>query len=340
MKLSTMWRVDQTIDDAGSSPIAEQALAPWAHDDGTLEFFRSSANFLYLFEREGTTHFLRFAASSERSRDAVESEIALLRWLGGEGIDVAVPVRSDAGNDVETVETEAGVVHAVVFEAVEGDQLAPEELDLPRFREWGAAVGRLHAALRTCQAEFAGRRPTLRDRVEQMRGAVPMGFAAMHREADQLVAALDALPAGPDAVELVHLDLELDNLVWGEHGITVLDFDDCARGWHEADIAFALRDLLDEGAGPDDRRVRSFVEGYGSHRPLSEEALARVPLFSRLARMMTAARIAGALDLVESPDQADWLNGLIGKLRGRMAAYEASLGAEPPGEPSAGRPTP
>lgn len=82
MRLSTMWRVDQTVDEAGSSPIAERVAAPWSPDPGTLRFFRSSATFLYLLERGGVPHFLRFVDVGQRDRAAADADAALL-WCGG-----------------------------------------------------------------------------------------------------------------------------------------------------------------------------------------------------------------------------------------------------------------
>src|ERR687885_2122523 len=74
MRLSTMWRVDSTLDAAGSSPVAERVLEPWPHDPHSPRFFRSSANFLYVFRQAGTTSFLRFTDSAERSRAALGAE--------------------------------------------------------------------------------------------------------------------------------------------------------------------------------------------------------------------------------------------------------------------------
>src|SRR5262252_4384972 len=112
MCLSTMWRVDSTLDPAGRSPVAERVLEPWPHDPRSLRFFRSSANFLYVFRQAGTTFFLRFTESAERSRVALEAEMDILTWLAGAGLHVAPPTRSAAGNLVETVETEWGTFHA------------------------------------------------------------------------------------------------------------------------------------------------------------------------------------------------------------------------------------
>ena len=51
MKLSTMRTVDSTVDTHGGSPIAEQILTSWDHEQGSVRFFRSSANFVYRFRQ-------------------------------------------------------------------------------------------------------------------------------------------------------------------------------------------------------------------------------------------------------------------------------------------------
>jgi Ser/Thr protein kinase RdoA (MazF antagonist) len=121
------------------------------------------------FRQAGTTSFLRFTDSAERSRAALEAEIAIITWLAGAGLHVAPPTPSAAGNLVETVETAWGTFHAVVFAAVEGSQFELDDLDAERFRVWGAALGKLHASLQAYSGVAAAARLTWRDRLEQAR---------------------------------------------------------------------------------------------------------------------------------------------------------------------------
>ena len=129
MPLSVMWSVDRLTDAKGSNRVAEQIVDRWPHDPGSVRFFRSSANFLYLFRHDGKRRFLRFAHSSERRRDAIDAEIALVRWLAGEGLAVVRRVRSRNERFVETVTSGWGMFHAVVFDALEGSQFEIDELD-------------------------------------------------------------------------------------------------------------------------------------------------------------------------------------------------------------------
>ena len=68
MRLSTLWKVDSTIDADGRSPVADRIVERWTHDPGSARFVRSSANFVYHLTRDGARQFLRFADSGERRR--------------------------------------------------------------------------------------------------------------------------------------------------------------------------------------------------------------------------------------------------------------------------------
>src|SRR5689334_14616709 len=114
MRLSTIWRVDATIDALGSSPVAERILENWPHNASTVRFFRSSANFSYVFRNDGKRYFLRFADGTERSREAIEAEVHLVNWLGTAGRAVATAIPSRDGEFVTTTQMELGTFHAVV----------------------------------------------------------------------------------------------------------------------------------------------------------------------------------------------------------------------------------
>lgn len=326
MPLSTIWNVDRTLDADGRSPVAERIGGLWDHDPDGVRFFRSSANFLYVFSNEGKRCFLRFADASERSREAVDAEIDLVAWLAGAGIAVAAPIPSREGNLAETVATELGTFHAVAFVGLDGAQYDAGELDGARFGEWGAALGELHAAMRGYPGGSLSARDSWRDHLAFVGSRIPADKPAVHRELDRIASSLAALPANGENVGPIHGDFELDNLCWRDRRIGVLDFDDCGQHWYVADIAFALRDLFDDGAGLDDPRVRAFTDGYAARHPLDARTLAEIPVFSRLARLVAYARMARSLDLEDDPEHPAWLRGLAEKLTSRMAAYEASLG--------------
>ncbi|CAA9590292.1 MAG: hypothetical protein AVDCRST_MAG18-4965 [uncultured Thermomicrobiales bacterium] len=325
MRLSTLWRVDGTIGADGGSPVAEAILARWDADTGSARFFRSSANFLYRCRRAGEPHFLRFADSGERGREAIAAECALLRWLAGKGIAVAVPAQSRAGEMVETVETAWGTFHAVLFPALAGKGRAVADLDEAGFRCWGAALGRLHAATRSYDDPGTAARPTWRGLLAFIAGQIPAEATALQGELAAVEATLAALPTTPDTYGLCHFDFELDNLVWDGECPRILDFDDCAHLWRVADITLALGDFFATGAGTAAPHFRAFVAGYGEAHSLDEAALTQIPVFLRLADLFDYARIERATDLAIIPEHPTWLVQLDGRLRQWAAQYQAGI---------------
>jgi Ser/Thr protein kinase RdoA (MazF antagonist) len=325
MRLSTLWKVDSTVDASGSSPVAERILQNWEPDAGSMRFFRSSANFLYVFQTDGIRYFLRFADSAERSRVAIEAEVDLVNWLATAGIQVALPIRASNGQFVTTTEMEWGTFHAVVFSELHGTQFELGDLDETQFRKWGAALGTLHAALKAYPGRASLNRRSWKDDLEQARNYVPPDSPAMLSEWEQLAQALSALPVDRDRYGLIHFDFEPDNLLWNVDRIAILDFDDCAHYWFAADIAFALRDLFVDSADLGNGSFREFIQGYSAICPLDEAAIAQVPLFLRLSKLIQYVRLARSLDLAEDGTYPDWLEALQGKLRSRMADYRLSL---------------
>jgi Ser/Thr protein kinase RdoA (MazF antagonist) len=328
MPLSVMWSVDRLTGANGANPLADQIVDRWPHDPGSARFFRSSGNFLYVFRHHGNPCFLRFAHSSERRRKSIDAEIALVRWLAEEGLAVVRPVRSRNERFVETVASDWGTFHAVVFDALEGTQFDIDELDDASFRAWGAALGRLHTTIKKYPGRVANARSTMRDHVAQARLYLPKDAPAVWEELHRLESSLDTLPMDRDTYGLIHFDFELDNLIWQGCSAQMLDFDDCSFAWYAADIAFALRDCFDDGASLSAPGVRAFLDGYADETPLTGEQLAQIPLFSRLARLIQFARIARALDVARAPGQPNWLSGLIDKMENRMDAYQMALAGQ------------
>lgn len=325
MKLSTMCKVDCMVGANGESPVAERLLKDWEHDPGSVRFFRSSANFVYVLRNDGRECFLRFAESSERTRETIEAEMDILHWVADKGMAVASPMQSRNGNFVETVVTDLGTFHAVVFAGLEGSQLEIGDLDDFQFREWGTALGKLHAALRTYAGSGLSARSTWRDHLELIRASLPKDESVLGSEYQQIASSLHTLPVTPDTYGLVHCDFELDNLYWHDHTIGIGDFDDCIHSWYIADIAWALRDLFSDRIDLSTHSFRAFVRGYSQQYPLADELLSHLPLFVRMAKLLTYARLVRAMDLPEHPEEPAWLGSLRLKLKNWMDGYKASL---------------
>ena len=325
MKLSTMLAVDRAVDRHGKSLIAEQVLKPWEHDRGSVTFFRASANFIYLFRKAGKRFFLRFAADSERTREAIEAEIDILKWVAARGMAITPPIESSNGKFVETVATDLGLFHSVVFGEAEGSQLEIEDLDDDHFWRWGATLGLLHSALKEYTGPGLSLRSTWRDHLELIRTYLPRKQSPVWSEFEQIASWLETLPVSPDSYGLIHCDFELDNLYWQETTIAIGDFDECSYAWYGMDLAFALRDLFRYHVDLNSKSFLAFVRGYGTEHGLDAELVSQLPLFLRMAKLLTYARIVRSMDLPPQTEDPAWLQALHVKLERWLDDYRASL---------------
>jgi Ser/Thr protein kinase RdoA (MazF antagonist) len=96
---------------------------------------------------------------------------------------------------------------------------------------------------------------------------------------------LARLSRDPSVYSLIHSDLHPGNILVASDRLTVIDFDDAGFGWHLYDIAVTL---LYWQSRPNAAAIdRAFLDGYRANRPLSDEALALIPMF-QLIRGMAA----------------------------------------------------
>ncbi len=325
MKLSTMLKVDSTVDTRRQSRIAEHILTYWEHDQGSAQFFRSSTNFVYVFRKGGARCFLRFAASTERTEAAIAAEMALLGFLDSLGMTVTTPIASNNGRCMETVETDLGTFHAVVFAQLPGSQLEIEELSIAQFEAWGATLGRLHASTHMYQDPGSSARGTWRDHLTQAQMYLPKDEPGVQAEFDHLTAFVAALPVTATNYGLIHGDFELDNLFWQDETPAMLDFDDCSYSWYVADVACALKDLFRTGVDLRHPSFRAFIRGYREHASLDEELLSHLSTFMRLVYLIQYAKLLRAMDLAPDQDYPEGYTRLLLKLANWIQNYKASL---------------
>jgi Ser/Thr protein kinase RdoA (MazF antagonist) len=232
MKLSTMKRVVDTVGEQWESPLAEAILEQWGYDPGTVKYFRASANFAFVFQREGKYYFLRFNDSSERDLQKIASELAVLEYLREAPLHVARPIKSLNDRYIETVVYEDRTYYAVVFVAIPGDQLDIEEMDHEQFFAWGKALGKLHETLKMLPGELSVERSTWQDHLALARDIFTESEPAALEALKRVELWTKGLSMTQDNYGLIHYDFELDNIVWNEHGASILDFDDCACYWY------------------------------------------------------------------------------------------------------------
>lgn len=74
--------------------VAKQLIQSWKHDTDTLKFWRASSNFIYLFERNGVRHFLRFIHEEDNTIETIQAELDFMQHLIAGGYPTVTPVLS------------------------------------------------------------------------------------------------------------------------------------------------------------------------------------------------------------------------------------------------------
>ena len=160
--------------------------------------------------------------------------------------------------------------------------------------------------------------PAWIDKAATVRWILPETEEVILRELEAVEKRLKTLQVNDRNYGIVHNDFELDNLLWEDEVVSVIDFDDCARYWFVMDFACALQDLFDEHSGGFDmteERFAAFLRGYRSVRMMSDEEIALIPLFVRLDNIYVYVRLYRSTLEGPKPGEPQWTTDLRDKLR-------------------------
>ncbi|MEK4301606.1 phosphotransferase [Oceanobacillus sp. FSL W8-0428] len=323
MKLSTMKKVMNTVNSEWRSPLGEEILERWGYDKGSATILRASANFIFEFYKEGKQLFLRFNDSSERDYSSIEAELNIVKYLGNRALNVAQPITSLNGNDIEVIETKLGTFYAVVFEALEGKHLNMEEISDQQAYIWGKSLGNLHANLKQLPEEYRVNRPSWKDLLLEAKEALPKKELAAHKEFERLLIWADELSLSKENFGIIHYDFELDNVIFDNNTIGMLDFDDSSLHWFAADIVYAWRDVGDFNVK--NPMITTFIDGYKTETNLDMEILRASSGFERLHKLISLAKLIRAVDIDAAEDHPEWLINLRLKLSGIIEKYRLSI---------------
>jgi Ser/Thr protein kinase RdoA (MazF antagonist) len=287
-------------------PAARAALTsfPIDADDVTLVSLAENVTFK-VTDREGRAYVLRLHRPGYHTLDELVSERAWIRALAEAGIDVPRELSARDGRDYVPVTipatgerryagmlrwTEGRLLSHVLAET--GDDRVVEDY----FAQLGALTASMHNQASVWRPPPGFTRHALdsdglmgeaphwgpfwehRSLSASERGLLREARARMH-------AWLSGLRREPSAYSLIHADMHPGNILVDGDRLVVIDFDDAGFGWHQYDIAVVLTYWQSK---PNAAAIeRAFIGGYRTTRPVSDEALAAVPMF-RLIRWMAS----------------------------------------------------
>lgn len=247
----------------------------------------------------GTKVILRIHRIGYHSKNAIASELTWMEALRRQTpVRTPKPIAGVDGDLIGRIEI-PGLTprHCVLFEFLEGREPPESEL-VGAYRMLGEISARFHRQAEgwTLPAGFErltwdfdhalGARPNWGDWRE-----APFLDVSGTRLLERLVAVvkqrLDRFGTSRARFGLVHADLRLANLLLHRDGIRVIDFDDSGFCWFLYDLAAALSFMEDRADVAD--LIDSWLGGYRTVRPLSDEEQAEIPTFLMLRRLLVAA---------------------------------------------------
>lgn len=288
------------IPDATAQAMAEAALYSWGQAVEPPRLVKNRENIVFEAQlKDGRRVALRLHRPGYQGRNGIEAELRWCEALADQGFAVPRPVR--ALNGALTGSVRNRVTSCV--EWLEGVPIgagdAPLGPDAASVRAEAEALGRLIAQLHTaCDAAppegfgrnawdaegFVGDHPLWGRFWEHP--ALSEGEAALLAEARALAEAL--LPQATDFGP-IHADCLRENVLRGEAGLVLIDFDDCGPGYRLYDLATALV----QGWGDPlwGAQAEGLLDGYRSLRHLLPDQEALLPLFVALRAFASAGWI-------------------------------------------------
>jgi Ser/Thr protein kinase RdoA (MazF antagonist) len=251
----------------------------------------------------GRDLILRVHRIGYSSAEEIRSELTWMAALRGAGVlDTAVPVAGADGDLVQWLASPSGAAPrvAVAFERLPGCEPAWGEA-AHWFERLGEFTARLHAHARgwSPPAAFVRKRWDFDAMVgpdgfwgpwRAGIGLEPRGTAIVERALDGIRAQLERYGQGPDVFGLVHADLRPANLLVDGTRLRIIDFDDCGFCWYLYDFATSVSFIEHEPIVP--ALLTAWTTGYRKAMPLTPEALALIPSFVVLRRVLLTAWLA------------------------------------------------
>jgi Ser/Thr protein kinase RdoA (MazF antagonist) len=219
-----------------------------------------------------------------RSVTEIGEEIALLNNLKENNIPVSYPIADASNNYIQDIPAPEGKRYGVLFSFAPGEKMLSYSTDI-HFRV-GEAMAKMHLLTQNQHINRVNYNSNvlLEDAVERMKPFIKNDseeFIYLGKIKKYLAARLDELSTSTLRKGIVHLDIWYDNMHFDSNGdITIFDFDFCGNGLLCLDIAYYMMQLhkIEKEDNEYQLKCKSFLNGYESITPLSEDEKNAVPV--------------------------------------------------------------
>lgn len=312
-------------------PAARAALAAFGMPSARLKPISKTENAVFrVTDDAGAAFALRLHRPGYNPRAALDSERALTAALAERGMIVPTGKRAANGDWYVPVKTpdpegwrDAGMT---IWHAGETLQSRIGDDRGPATWPWFERAGPLLAGLHNNTADWTPPSGFIRHRLDAdgLVGETP--FWGRFWEVQSLTTEEKRLLTEARALvrvrlteltapfSLIHADAHAGNILIAKDNFGLIDFDDCAWGWHAFDMAVTLRSARRE-PGFEGLRDR-FLAGYEARRALPADILQQLDLFLLVRALMLVSWCEMRPDVAGE----DWKPDLLEDIRQAMAA--------------------
>lgn len=294
--------------------LANKSLSLWTLPKGAqARLINISENATFIVTAQnGFRSILRVHREEYHTERAIECELLWSRALDEEGgVENPAPVLGKNGKAVQSFKIDElpSPRFVVMFDFVEGIQPDENHDLVAPFESLGKIAAKTHLHSIRWQKPLPFERLTwdlntvfgpLATWGDWREGPNldPHHFEILEATEALLQNRLTKYGQGPDRFGLIHADMRLANLIIKDNGEPqLIDFDDCGHGWFLYDFATGISFMEDHPQVPDLKR--SWLKGYQSIRPLSDEDLNEMDSFVMLRRMALLAWIGSHIEAPE-----------------------------------------
>jgi Ser/Thr protein kinase RdoA (MazF antagonist) len=272
--------------------ILQEAMRRHGIAPGRIRLLESVENFIYEFEREGSSYILRIGHTFRKSAALIHSEVDWINHLARGGVSVARAIPSLRGAFVEAIDDDQGGQFLVTaFIKARGQKPWDAGWTPARYENYGRLLGQMHALAVDYQPS-QGRRPEWDESsLGFIENYLPVSEVIVHQQYHSVLGKINALPKDKTSYGLIHQDAHQNNFfIDTDDTLTLFDFDECAYSWFVNDIAIVLFYIsMDAGeyGFPDAASFTHeflihFLRGYRGAYSLSPAWLKEIPIFLTL----------------------------------------------------------
>ncbi len=253
----------RSITAAEAGDLVRAALPAYGIDPGsvTLELVKHRENFVYRLDAAGRSLAVRLHRPGLRDDAAIGAEMAFLAAAAERGMPVPRALATTDGRlFVSTtdslgragqIDIQAWIENAAPLGAIDDGLSGTSTLEPEQFHAVGVAIAELHDLARELgpaagagrgawdAAGLTGPAPLWGDPLALHALDAP-GRALLRRALDAAGAELESFGTAADRYGAIHADFTPENVLAGEDGLRVIDFDDFGPGYYLFDLVTAL----------------------------------------------------------------------------------------------------